>query len=168
MAMGKVMVFLTLMAVVTGNPIFAATYIVDIQHPKASDTNPGTPELPFKTISKAAEVVQAGDTVIVKAGVYRETVRMQRGGTPQKPIVFVSEPIGSVIIKGSEIIGGWERTNANIWRKTDWQWAGKLGTQTGRDFVFRREQVFCDGKPLRHVEQKEHRIMREWMQMSDG
>jgi hypothetical protein len=133
----------------------AATYIVDINHPQASDNNPGTPDRPFKSISKAAAIVQPGDMVIVKAGVYREAVRMMRGGTPQKPIVFLAEPIGSVIVKGSEVVKDWEKVGDAVWRKTSWELAGKLGRETGRDFVFRREQVFCDGKPLQQVERRE-------------
>jgi hypothetical protein len=93
--------------------------------------------------------------VIVKAGVYREAVRMMRGGTPQKPIVFLAEPIGSVIVKGSEVVKDWEKVGDAVWRKTGWELAGKLGRETGRDFVFRREQVFCDGKPLQQVERRE-------------
>jgi len=133
----------------------AATYIVDTNHPQASDENPGTPDRPFKTISKAAAVVQAGDTVIVKAGVYRETVRMIRGGTPQKPITFLAEPIGSVVIKGSDVVKDWQKADGAVWWKTGWELAGKLGTETGEGFVFRREQVFCDGKPLQQVERRE-------------
>jgi len=129
-------------------------YVVDGQNARASDENPGIAERPFKTINKAAQVVQAGDKVIVKAGVYRETVRMQRGGTPQKPIIFVAEPTGSVVIKGSDIITGWGHMEGNIWRKSNWKLTGRLGTQSGQDFVFRREQVFYNGKPLKHVEQR--------------
>lgn len=39
-----------------------------------SDTNPGTVEAPFLTISKAAMVLNAGDTVTVHSGTYREWV----------------------------------------------------------------------------------------------
>jgi PKD repeat protein len=39
--------------------------------PKGSDSNPGTEALPFKTIQKAADRVNPGDTVIVQYGDYR-------------------------------------------------------------------------------------------------
>ena len=51
---------------------YSRTYYVDQQHPNASDTNDGTAQQPFRTISRAAEVVEAGERVLVKAGIYRE------------------------------------------------------------------------------------------------
>ncbi len=86
-----------------------AVYVVDGQSPRASDANPGTAEAPLKTINRAAQLVQPGDTVIVKAGVYREHVRLTRSGKPGAPITFVAEPLHSVIITGADPITGWER-----------------------------------------------------------
>ena len=40
--------------------------------------------------SSAAEAARPGDTVLVRPGVYREEVRIPRGGTAQAPIVFRS------------------------------------------------------------------------------
>ena len=45
-----------------------------------SDTNPGTVEAPFLTISKAAMVLNAGDTVTVHSGTYREWVSPRNSG----------------------------------------------------------------------------------------
>ncbi|MBR5096398.1 MAG: DUF1565 domain-containing protein, partial [Treponema sp.] len=45
-----------------------------------SDFNDGTASAPFKTISKAAAVAQAGDIVTVFGGTYREWARPQNGG----------------------------------------------------------------------------------------
>ena len=42
-----------------------------------SDANPGTVAKPFKTIQRGADVGVAGDVVLVRAGVYRETVRVK-------------------------------------------------------------------------------------------
>ncbi|MEM3088918.1 MAG: right-handed parallel beta-helix repeat-containing protein, partial [Candidatus Bathyarchaeia archaeon] len=128
---------------------------VDINHPRASDSNLGTLDLPFKTITKAAQVAQAGDTIVVKAGTYRETVRLERGGKPNAPITFVAEPLGKVVIKGSDTVNGWELVNGRLWKKPNWTLAGKMGIETGDKFVFRYEQVFYKGKPLKHVEQFE-------------
>jgi hypothetical protein len=87
----------------------AAEYVVNVQHPKASDENPGTVEMPLKTIRKAAQMVKAGDTVIVKAGVYREAVRLEHSGTPGAPIAFAADPPGSVVLTGADIITGWKQ-----------------------------------------------------------
>ncbi|MDW3217239.1 MAG: S-layer homology domain-containing protein [Acidimicrobiales bacterium] len=54
-------------------PEFVATgttYIVDRDHPDASDANPGTAAAPWRTIVHAAETAATGDVVLVKAGVY--------------------------------------------------------------------------------------------------
>ena len=42
--------------------------------PSGSDRNPGTEDLPFKTIQRAADLAMPGDTVVVHAGEYREWV----------------------------------------------------------------------------------------------
>ena len=59
---------------------YSRTYHVNGNHPKASDQNPGTESLPFKTIDRAARVVKAGERVLIHAGVYRELVRPRSGG----------------------------------------------------------------------------------------
>lgn len=68
-----------------------ATYVVDVQHPQAIDTNAGTQEAPLKTIGAAARRAQAGDTVLVRPGAYRECVVLTNSGAPGRPIVFRSE-----------------------------------------------------------------------------
>ena len=68
----------------------AATYVVDQSHPAAADTNAGTREAPLKTISAAAARAVAGDEVIVRPGVYRESVTLTNSGALGKPIVFRS------------------------------------------------------------------------------
>ncbi len=67
--------------------------------PSGSDTNPGTQSLPFKTIQRAAGIVNPGDTVIVMDGVYTmgtgsctgSIVCLTRGGTASQPITFKSQ-----------------------------------------------------------------------------
>ena len=53
---------------------FNRTYYVDNGNPAASDSNPGTRESAFRTIGKAAEVLQPGQRVVIESGVYRERV----------------------------------------------------------------------------------------------
>lgn len=75
-------------------------YFVDQVHPDASDSNPGTEEAPWLTIQHAAEVASAGDTVLVKAGVYRERVVPQNPGLPGSMVTFKAEPRRSVTMYG--------------------------------------------------------------------
>jgi parallel beta-helix repeat protein len=44
--------------------------------PSGSDANLGTSQFPFRTISRAATVATSGDTVVVEAGRYTETVNL--------------------------------------------------------------------------------------------
>ncbi|MBI1936260.1 VCBS repeat-containing protein [Candidatus Woesearchaeota archaeon] len=77
-----------------------------------NDANPGTLSQPWKTIQKAANTVQAGDTVIVSAGTYNERVTFSAGhsGSAGKKITFIASPLKSVIMQG------FDTTNANYLR----------------------------------------------------
>jgi hypothetical protein len=85
---------------------YTKTYHVACGHAQASDENPGTDDRPFKTISRAAEVLEPGEKVIVHEGVYRECVRPARGGEgPDRMIAYEAVPGETVVVKGSEV---WE------------------------------------------------------------
>ncbi len=90
---------------------FSKTYHVDNQSPRADDNGPGTKPHPFRTINKAAQVLQPGERVVIASGTYRECVRPLRGGAgPSQMISYESAPGATVIIKGSEILkDGWEQ-----------------------------------------------------------
>ncbi len=83
--------------------LLAGTLVVNNQSPAAADDNPGTAEKPFRTINAAAQVAQPGDTVLVRAGVYRERVSPARGGSAETPIVYQAAPGERVEVKGSEV-----------------------------------------------------------------
>jgi len=52
---------------------YVRSYHVDQAHPRAADGNPGTAELPFRTINRAAQVVKPGRTLTVaRAEVYAD------------------------------------------------------------------------------------------------
>ena len=81
-----------------------------------SDFNDGTANAPFKTISKAATVAQAGDIVTVFGGTYREWARPQNGGrSPDCPIIYRAAKGERPIIKGSEEISGWKNEGGTLW-----------------------------------------------------
>src|ERR1041385_849559 len=60
---------------------FSKTYYVDNTSPQADDNGPGDKARPFRTINKAAQLLQPGERVVIAAGTYRECVRPARGGT---------------------------------------------------------------------------------------
>jgi hypothetical protein len=82
----------------------AATYYVDGSRASASDSNPGTPEAPWKTIRRATDAAEPGDIVIVRAGTYREWIYFERGGnTTAGPIVLSAAPGENVVIDGKGV-----------------------------------------------------------------
>ena len=68
-----------------------------------NDSNPGTPNSPFRTIQKAMNVVNPGDTVLVRGGTYKEgRITLRRCGTPNNWINIKAYPNETPIIDGSD------------------------------------------------------------------
>ncbi len=88
------------------------TYYVAQGHPKASDSNPGTVEFPFKTITKAGSVLKRADWVVIDEGTYREEVQIFEHGhryVPETKVVFEAAPGKEVYWKGSDVFeADWE------------------------------------------------------------
>ncbi len=80
------------------------------------DGNDGTEVSPFLSVSKAAEVAVAGDTVLIHSGTYREYVNPQNSGEAGLPIVYKNFENDIVYIKGSEVIENWKRINTELWQ----------------------------------------------------
>lgn len=81
------------------------------------DKNSGDRENPFRSISKAAQIMEAGDKVIVHEGVYREWVKPARGGKNDScRIIYEAASGEKVIIKGSEIIKNWVKDEGSVWK----------------------------------------------------
>jgi len=74
--------------------------------PGGSDDAPGTLDAPLRTIQKAADVMEPGDTCYVRAGVYHESVELRRSGRPDAPIRFAAYPGEVVVLDGAELIEG--------------------------------------------------------------
>jgi hypothetical protein len=84
-----------------------------------SDINPGAKKSPFRTIQRAAEAAQPGDTIIVHQGVYREHVNPPRGGASErKRITYQAARGEKVEIKGSEAVTGWVKLQEDVWKVT--------------------------------------------------
>lgn len=81
-----------------------------------NDNNPGTEKEPFLTISKAAQILVPGDTVLVHAGTYREWVSPANSGEENARITYTSAGDGEVIITGAEPLSGWQNDGDNVWR----------------------------------------------------
>jgi hypothetical protein len=91
---------LILMALLFSEILAAKTYFVA---KTGNDKSKGEFKSPFLHIQQAADVAQAGDTIFVMEGIYRERVSPPRGGVEGFPIVYMGEPNKNVVIKGSDI-----------------------------------------------------------------
>ena len=93
-----------------GTAAQAQTYYVAQNHPQASDSNPGTEELPWRTLTQAANVAEAGDTVWLKAGVYQETLQPYNSGSAKEPITFQAYGDDPVFITSPKTtVTGWQK-----------------------------------------------------------
>ncbi|UCG49588.1 MAG: right-handed parallel beta-helix repeat-containing protein, partial [Phycisphaerales bacterium] len=78
-------VWVSLLVLTAATAARAGTYYVATN---GSDKNPGKEAKPLRTIQKAADIARAGDTILVRGGVYREHVVMRFSGQQGRPIVL--------------------------------------------------------------------------------
>lgn len=101
--------------------------------PDGSDTASGTLQQPFATLSKAATVLQPGDTCWLREGRYPETVTLTASGTPDAPITIAAYPGEVPLFDGTAAVTGPWRQDGQVWR-----------TQTDHQF----ELLFCNEQAM--------------------
>jgi len=84
-------------------------FYVDGDHAKASDQNPGTPQLPWKTIQRGVRDLEPGDALWIKRGTYRESIALTRSGTPEARVLISAAPGEEVVVSGAVPVSGWQR-----------------------------------------------------------
>jgi hypothetical protein len=102
--MKKLVTYSFLMLLIISN-IAARTYYVS---PSGNDSAAGTLVAPWQTIQKGADMVVAGDTLIIRDGVYRITkeIRPKNSGTPDKWITYRVMPGEKAVIDAEGFISG--------------------------------------------------------------
>jgi alpha-N-arabinofuranosidase len=84
---------------------------------RGNDGNDGSATQPLRTISAAARLAQPGDTVTVQGGVYRERVAPPRSGLSDlQRITYQAAQGEKVVIKGSEVVKGWQKVKHDTWK----------------------------------------------------
>jgi parallel beta-helix repeat protein len=115
---------------------WAATYYVDATN--GNDVNSGTALQPFKSISTAVGKANAGDTVLIASGTYRETINFPKSGSGASQTIAIRAMSGAnVQIKGSDLVSGWTLHTGAIWKKSGWN--------------INSQQVFVNGTPLQQI-----------------
>jgi hypothetical protein len=116
--------------------------------PYGADTNPGTLDAPFQTVQRCASVAVAGDSCLIRAGTYRETVRPASSGSAGSPISFRAYNNEQVTISGADLLVGWTQHAGSIF-KTRMPWT-MVVTPTG--FADARpnanDQLFANGEMM--------------------
>jgi hypothetical protein len=92
----------------------AADYYVDPMD--GWNTNPGTIGQPVRTVARAAQLANPGDRVILRGGIYRETLTPARSGQPGAPIIFSSYPGEDVVVSAFEPLSGWSDAGNGVYR----------------------------------------------------
>ena len=102
-------------AFTSANPLYADTYYVATN---GQDENPGSETQPWRSIQHAADRVNPGDTVRIRAGDYYvgHGLFFRRAGTAPAPIVFIAHGDGAVRITNSTIVTGpWKKVRDGIY-----------------------------------------------------
>ncbi|UKS26974.1 RICIN domain-containing protein [Paenibacillus sp. HWE-109] len=138
---GVMVVLLLLFGTIFGMPMATQaagnTYYVATT---GSDSNSGTISSPFKTIAKAASVMVAGDTCMIRGGTYREVIQPTKSGTAGNPITYKAYAGETVTVSAADKVTGWTLHSGNIY-KAQMNWS--LGMEN---------QVFVNGEMM-HIAQ---------------
>ncbi|HYG34757.1 MAG TPA: right-handed parallel beta-helix repeat-containing protein [Clostridia bacterium] len=69
--------------------------------PDGLDTNPGTADRPWKTLQHAVDRALAGDTILLKPGIYDQPAVLTHGGIRSAPIIIRAEKKWETILDGN-------------------------------------------------------------------
>ena len=128
-------------------------WYVDPRHPAAADEPTwGYPAVPLATASKACAIAQPGETILLRGGVYRETLRPASDG-----VTIRAMKDEKVTISGADEVAGWTRGESGSW------WApltaepkkllrdGRPWTEFTYDAAAKRIMVKTGGDPRLHL-----------------
>jgi len=137
----------------------AATFEVAQREPAARDDGPGSRAEPWKTVGRAVQQVRAGDTILIRDGVYREQVRIRSHGLPDQPIRLEAAPGAHVVLTGADQISDWKPMGADrpvftsAWPHRFITWSKHM-THPDDEYhrvIGRCEQVIIENQLLRQV-----------------
>ena len=109
-------VFQVAAVAVAGEVYYVSPQGNDAWSGRLADPNSAGTDGPWKSLSKACAVLQPGDTCRPRGGVYRETLKPLRDGTPEAPIVFVPQPGEDVLISGTDPVADWQPAGDGLFR----------------------------------------------------
>ena len=137
------------------------TYLyVDAQY--GNDSNSGAYNYPLKTIQNAVNRANAnnsrwvGTKIIVRPGVYRESVWIGNYGSTTAPVTIQAAYNGTAIVSGSDVLSGWWWSWGSVYAHTWYQKFGTSAVPSGWPSPMapigrRAEMLFVNGTPLTQV-----------------
>jgi parallel beta-helix repeat protein len=128
--------FVLITALASG-AVAAAVRHVDPAHSSAQDSGDGNAQRPYRTLGYAMKQLKPGDTLNIAPGVYREALIFPEIAWSGAPTMVQPAGNGEVLIKGSDVVTGWELVQGGMFVKRSW----KTNSQ----------QVFVDGVALQQV-----------------
>jgi lysophospholipase L1-like esterase len=167
--------FTLLASALCSTSAFAADYYVS---PSGLDTAAGSEQAPFLTISKAAEVMQDGDTCHIMAGTYRESVDLSN----KTGLTFQAFEGQQVTVTGLDLVeGSWTQESSNIWYTSANNLLTRTNTinssvpsRTTQSATF-ESQVFKDGSmqflarwPNKQSTAEEDLMEKDWYDMTNA
>ncbi len=84
--------------------------------PDGNDNNKGSFDEPFKTIQKAADIMEVGNICYIRKGIYRECITLKKNGDKKQPITFCNYKDEVVIITENRVVNNWQHYQGNIYR----------------------------------------------------
>jgi parallel beta-helix repeat protein len=91
----------------------------------------------YPTLSEALKNLQPGDELVIAPGIYREALLLPERDWGNAATVIRGAPGGAVVIKGSDLVEGWEPLRGGVFVKRQWR--------------VNSQQVFVDGEPLQQI-----------------
>ena len=131
-------------------PLHAATFYVATN---GTNTASGGFSTPWATISRAASTMNAGDTALIRAGTYRETVTpAHSGSSTSSRITYQAYPGETPVISGADVFANWTWDTSgspNAW-KLPWttNLAPSITNASTDPTVLRREMVIFDSQVM--------------------
>ncbi len=74
--------------------------------PSGNDTATGSLAAPFQTVGRALSLAMPGDTVLLRAGTYRESVNAARSGAPGNPITIQNYNGEPAVLSALDVVPG--------------------------------------------------------------
>ncbi len=108
-----------------------------------NSSDPTSIDTPLRTIQKAASIVKAGETILIRGGTYRETVTAQLAASKENPILIRPYKNEKVVVSGAELVKG-------PWKKEGTIYVTDLN-DTFESSINQAEQLFVDGHMLHYA-----------------